>query len=70
MHQTLRQKQHLRQQAGIARQVGDSVTGIAGLPGAQQLARTAQLQILLGDEEAVVGLPHHVDALAGHGRQR
>ena len=41
------------------------IEGHAALLGALKIARTAQLQIGLGNTEAVVGVAHDVDALAG-----
>ena len=59
--------QHVRQQAGVTAEIGDAVADVAGLPGAEQFARAAQRQVLFGDQEAVVGLSHHLDAFARHG---
>src|SRR5690606_6204008 len=45
------------------RHVGDAKLRHAALARAQHLAAAPQLQILLGDEEAVLGLAHHLEAL-------
>ena len=59
-----------RQQRGIAHQVGHAERGDTGLSRAQQLARSAQFEVLLGDHEAVGGLAHHVQALPRQLRKR
>ncbi len=51
--------------------VGEAVGGQAALLQAQGIAAAAQLQVLLGDQEAVVGVAQHVEpALAGVGKRR
>src|SRR4029079_2659185 len=54
-----------RQQRLKARHLGDAKPRRAALPRAQNLAATAQVMILLGDEKAVLGVLHHLQALAG-----
>src|SRR3546814_17337162 len=49
----------------VHRQVGEAELRQAALAGAEQLAGAAQLQVLLGDAEAVVGLAHDAQARAG-----
>ncbi|MNQ67371.1 hypothetical protein D3C85_818930 [compost metagenome] len=68
--QGLRRVAHRRQQVGVAHQVGDLELQQAGLAGAEHLAGTAQLEVLLGDHEAVRSLAHDRQALAAHVRQR
>ena len=46
------------QQVGMGLDAGDLEARRAGLARAQQLAFAAQLQVFLGDEEAVLGLAH------------
>src|SRR5690606_18550640 len=61
---------YCRQQIGVAHQVGDLELQQAGLAGAEHLPGAAQLQILLGDHEAVVGVAHDRQALAADLRER
>src|SRR5690606_22068670 len=61
---------HLRQQVGVAGEVGEAEAGQAGLAGAEQLARTAQGKILFRDLESVVGGAHGFEALLRQRRQR
>ena len=65
VHQEARHLLHLRDERLVAYQIGDLEVSQAGLAGAEQLARAAQLQIPLGDEEAVVGLPQHPEPALG-----
>src|SRR5690606_8784770 len=68
--QALADAVHLRQQVGVAHQVGHAERRQAGLARAQQFARSAQFQVLLGDHETVAGLAHRLQPLARHLRQR
>ena len=45
--------------------VGEDIVGQAGLAQAQRITAAAQLQVLLGDEEAVVSAAQDVKALLG-----
>ncbi len=58
------------QQMMIPGQIGDAHLLDAGLARAQHLAGTAQLEILLGDVEAVVALAHGLQSGFGHVAQR
>lgn len=46
----------------IAQQIRHLEFGAAGLAGAQQLARAADLQIALRDDEAIVAVAQHLQA--------
>ena len=48
----------------IAQEIADTERGRAGLSGAEDITRTPQLQVLLGDHESVGGLSHHLQPLA------
>src|SRR5690606_9125561 len=56
------------QQMGIAGEVSDAKTHQTGLLGAQHLPWTANLQILLGDVEAVIAVAHDAQALLADSR--
>src|SRR5687768_6052935 len=59
----------LRKQVGIACEVRNAEAGQSGLARTQQLTRAAQFQVLLGDQKAVVRLPHRFQALLGQLRK-
>ena len=50
--------------------MGDAEAGRARLARAEHLAAAAQPQVLLGDAEAVLGLAHDAEAVAGDGAER
>ncbi len=51
----------------VAGEVGDAEVGEAGLAGAEELAGAALLEVEFGEEEAVLGLGHGVEAEFGFG---
>src|SRR5262245_65885779 len=55
----------LLEQARVAQEIDRAELGQPGLSGAKELARPAQLQVDLGDPEAVVRRGHGVDAALG-----
>jgi predicted DNA repair protein MutK len=57
-------------QVAVRHRVGQAIGREAALLEAQRVAAAAQLQVLLGDLEAVVGAPQDVEALLGGLRQR
>ncbi len=63
-------KQHLRgvldlgEQIGVARKIGDAEHHLSSLPGAKQLAGTAQLQVPFGDAKPVIGLAQDAETFA------
>ena len=48
-----------------ARHIGQTIAGLAGLPRAESLAAAAQAEILVGDEEAVLGVAQQGQAPPG-----
>ena len=68
--------QHLRQQCGVAAEIGDAVADVAGLPGAEQLALKlvvdADTDAILGAQAIGGGAEKRIDviatAMAGAGR--
>ena len=55
---------------GVMLGMGDAEAGHARLARAEDLAAAAQPQVLLGDAEAVLGLAHDAEAVAGDGAER
>ncbi len=68
--QQLRRVLYARQQVRIARQIRHTQLGQAGLPGAEKLAGTSQLEIAARDLEAVIGIADDLQALARQRRER
>ncbi len=58
-----------RQEICVTHQVRDAQLGQAGLPGAEQLTRSSQLEVAAGDLETIVGLADHLEAFARKLRQ-
>jgi hypothetical protein len=59
---SLRDELNPGHQLCIANEVGDAIVGQARLARAQQFAGTAQLEVALRDDEAVVGVAQHGQA--------
>src|SRR5207344_3408038 len=56
----------LLEQVAVADQLAHPEGGHARLAGPEELARTADLEVFLGDGEAVFGSYEHLEALPGH----
>lgn len=57
----------LEQELGVGGDVAEPQLGQAGLARPEQLARAPQLEVTLGDDEAIVGRRHHRQALTAAG---
>src|SRR5262249_33727546 len=57
-------------QLAVRLDTGDAEAGHTGLPRAENVAFTAQLEIFLGDAKAVLGLAHDVEPGLGGFAQR
>src|SRR5207253_687862 len=66
LHQSERFLTGLFQDGLIAGQLGHREVRQAALPGAEEFTRSAQLQVSLGDAEAVGGLLHGLQPLPGY----
>src|SRR6478735_4119041 len=53
-----------RQERSVARKISNAHGQLAGLARAENFARSAQLEVLLGDAETVAAFTQHIQALA------
>ena len=63
--QRLAATDHFGHQMSVHAEVGNTEALLTGLPGAQNVAGAAQLQVLLGEIEAVLALAHGIEPHLG-----